>query len=240
MITFHIVTLFPESIECYFNASMLKRAQEKKKIKVSFYNPRDFTKDPSTKLGASKHRRADLRPYGGGPGMVLAAEPILKAARKAIGRKKDVEVIFFSPSGKKFDQKMARTLAFGSLAPKWGRGCPASSGLRAVKHIVMIAGHYEGVDARVAKILKAKKISIGDYVLTGGELPAAVVVDAVARYVPGVLGKEESREDERVASSDVYTRPEVLTWRGKKYRVPKVLLSGDHAEIKKWKMKRVK
>ncbi len=103
---------------------------------------------------------------------------------------------------------------------------------------MLIAGHYEGVDARVAKLLRAKLLSIGPYVLTGGELPAATVIDAVARYIPGVLGKEESREDERVSSSEVYTRPEILKWRGKSHRVPKVLLSGNHAKIDEWKKKR--
>lgn len=208
---FHIVTLFPESIEPYLSSSMLGRAQEKKKIKVSFYNPRDFTKD--------KWARVDRKPYGGGPGMVLSAEPVLKAAKKAIGAKKDVAVIFFSPSGKQFETKTAKQFS-------------------QKQHIVMIAGHYEGVDARVAKILKATPISIGPYVLTGGELPAAVVIDAVSRYVPGVLGKEESLEDARTASPDVYTRPEIFTWRGTKYRVPKILLSGHHKNIEAWKQKR--
>ena len=103
------------------------------------------------------------------------------------------------------------------------------------KDIVLICGHYEGIDARVQKILKAKKVSVGPYVLTGGELPAATMIDAIARFVPGVLGKAESLERSRVSSPEVYTRPEVLDWKGKKYRVPKVLLSGHHAEIEKWK-----
>ena len=219
MVHFHIITLFPESIESYVTSSMLGRAQKDKKIKVSFYNPRDYTKD--------KHKRVDRRPYGGGPGMVLEPESVLRAAEAAIGKKKDVEVIFFSPSGKEFDTTIAKKLSK-----------PARRGGK--KHVVMIAGHYEGVDARVQKILKAKNISIGDYVLTGGELPALVVVDAVSRYVPGVLGKSESREDERVASPDVYTRPEVLEWKKKTYRVPKVLTTGHHAKIEEWRKNRKK
>ncbi len=213
MIHFHLITLFPESIEAYFNASMLKRAQRDKKIKVSYYNPRDFTKD--------KHKRVDRKPFGGGPGMVLEAESVLKAASKAIGRKdiKDVEVIFFSPSGKQFEQKDAVRLA----AKK--------------KHIIFLCGHYEGIDARVVKILKAKPVSIGPYVLTGGELPAAVVADAITRNVPGVLGNVESLEDSRTASPEVYTRPEVLKWKGKNYKVPSVLLSGHHKNIEEWKEK---
>jgi tRNA (guanine37-N1)-methyltransferase len=187
---------------------MLGRAQKDKKIKVSFYNPRDFTKD--------KHKRVDRKPYGGGPGMVLEAQSVLRAAQAAIGRKKNVEVILFSPSGKQFTAGDAKRLA-------------------KKKHVVFVAGHYEGVDARVKKILKAKLVSVGPYVLTGGELPSATIIDAVSRYVTGVLGKEESREDERVASPDIYTRPEVLTWRGKKYRVPKVLTTGHHKKIEEWK-----
>lgn len=225
MTHFHVITLFPESIEPYLSASILGRAQlkagkpkkgEKAKFKVSFYNPRDYTDD--------KWQRVDRRPYGGGPGMVLAPEPYLKAVRAATkGRK--VDIIFFSPAGRPFDQAMAKRLA-------------KNDGHRmSIKDIVLITGHYEGVDARVAKILKAKHVSIGPYVLTGGELPAAIVIDAVARYIPGVLGKEESREDERVSSSEVYTRPEILKWKGKSHRVPKVLLSGNHAKIDEWKKK---
>lgn len=210
MLHFHIITLFPESIKPYLAASILGRAQEKGKIKVSFYNPRDYM--------PSRKDRVDRRPYGGGPGMVLAPEPYLKAAQHALKGKKDAEVIFFSPGGKQFEQAMAKKLS-------------------TKKHIVFITGHYEGVDARVAKILKAKHISVGPYVLTGGELPAATVIDAITRYIPGVLGKEESREDERVASSEVYTRPEILKWKGKSHRVPKVLLSGNHAKIEEWKKK---
>ncbi len=208
MTHFHLITLFPESIESYFNTSVLKRAQKDKKIKVSYYNPREFTKD--------KHNRVDFKPYGGGPGMVLEAGSVLRAAQKAIGAKKDVEVIFFSPSGKQFEQKDAKRLS-------------------KKKHVVFLCGHYEGIDARVVKILKAKPVSIGPYVLTGGELPAAVVADSITRNVEGVLGNAESLEDTRTASSEVYTRPEVLKWKGKEYKVPKVLLSGHHKNIEEWR-----
>ncbi|MEK7628021.1 MAG: tRNA (guanosine(37)-N1)-methyltransferase TrmD [Patescibacteria group bacterium] len=207
MIHFHIVTLFPESIEPYLSASILGRAQEKKLIKVSFYNPRDYTDD--------KWQRVDRKPYGGGPGMVLSAEPFLRAVSAALKGRKG-EIVFFSPSGEQFEQSAAKKLA-------------------QKKHIVFIAGHYEGVDARVQKILKAKLVSVGPYVLTGGELPAATMIDAIARNISGVLGKEESREDERVASPEVYTRPEILVWKKKKYKVPPVLLSGNHAKIEEWK-----
>lgn len=212
MTHFHIITLFPEAIKPYLDASILGRAQEKKKIAISYYNPRDYTDD--------KWARVDRKPYGGGPGMVLWVEPVLKACMAAIGRKKDVEVLFFSPTGAEFTSQVAKKLSIK-------------------KHIVLISGRYEGVDARVVKILKAKPISVGPYVLTGGELPAATVIDATARYIDGVLGKNESREDERIASPDVYTRPEVFEWKGKKHRVPNVLLSGHHAKQEEWKAEKL-
>lgn len=211
-ITFHVVTLFPDALTSYLEASIIGRAIKDKWIKVKFYNPRDFTKN--------KWHRVDQRPYGGGPGMVLEAEPFLKAVKKALGRKKGV-VYFFGASGKQFTNTDARALA-RNVGPTRS-------------NIVLICGHYEGIDARVQKILKAKPISIGSYTLTGGELPAMVVIDAVSRQIPGVLGSFESIEEERVASSEVYTRPEVLKWAGKNHSVPKVLLSGNHAKIEEWK-----
>jgi tRNA (guanine37-N1)-methyltransferase len=209
MITFHIITLFPESLGGYLSSSIIGRAVESKKVKIKYYNPRDFTAD--------KWARVDRRPYGGGPGMVLEPEAILRAVQKSIGKKKAV-VYFFDRSGEQFTNNTARSLVKKSS-----------------KDIVLICGHYEGIDARVQKILKAKKISIGPYTLTGGELPAMVVIDAVSRQIKGVLGRFDSIEEERISSSEVYTRPEVFVWKGKKYRVPKVLLSGNHGEIEKWK-----
>ncbi len=213
---FHIVTLFPTAFDSYLGESIIRRAIERKKIRVSFYNPRDFTND--------KWARVDRRPYGGGPGMVLEAESILKAIQKAVGRKnkKEVKIIFFEPAGKTFDT------AYAEKASK------------RYKHIVLICGRYEGIDARVKKITKAETVSIGPYTLTGGELPAMVVIDAVTRRLPGVLGHDASVEERRIASSDVYTRPEVLAWKGKNYRVPKVLLSGHHAKIDTWKQNKKK
>lgn len=157
--------------------------------------------------------------------MVLEPEAVLRAAQKAMSRrgldKKSIEKIFFSTDGALFDEAMAKKLS-------------------KKKNILLICGRYEGVDARVPKILRAKPITVGPYVLTGGELPAATVIDAVARFVPGVLGKAESLERSRVSSPEVYTRPEILVWKGKKYRVPKVLLSGNHADINAWKTRRKK
>ena len=207
--TFHIITLFPESFS-YLEQSILGRAQKNKKIRVKFYNPRDFVND--------KHRIIDDKPYGGGPGMVMKAEPILKAVDVIRGRKKSIKIFVMSPDGKQFDAKYAKDIAKR-------------------KDIILISGHYEGIDERVVKVFKAEKISIGPYILTGGELPAMVIVDAVARQITGVLGKEESLEESRTASSEVYTRPEFFSYKSKKYKVPKVLLSGDHKKIEDWREK---
>jgi len=210
-ITFHIITLFPSAFESYLNESIIKRAIAEKKIRVVFYNPRDFTED--------KWARVDRKPYGGGPGMVLEAESVLKAVAKAIGRKsrRTVKVIFFEPNGKQLDTAYADKAS------------------TRYKHIVMICGRYEGIDGRVKKILRAEGVTIGPYTLTGGELPAMVVLDTITRRLKGVLGKDESIEERRVSASEVYTRPEVLVWKGKKYKVPKVLLSGNHKDIEAWK-----
>ncbi len=216
---FHVVTLFPEAFDSYLASSILGRAIREKKIAIKFYNPRDFTEKPKgKKKGDWFYRQVDDRPYGGGPGMVLMAEPFLKAAKKALGnygfRK---PIIFFDASGAQFTNADARKLA------------------KAGKQIVLIAGHYEGVDARVQKILKAKKVSVGPYTLTGGELPAMLMMDAISRQIPGVLGKFESVEEERISSSEVYTRPETLVWNKKRHKVPMVLRSGNHKKIEAWK-----
>ncbi len=210
---FHVVTLFPKTFDSYIKESIIARAQVDKKISFSFYNPRDFTKDA--------HKRIDRKPYGGGPGMVMEAEPVLRAVEKARGRKKKVKVFFFSPSGKQFDSVYAKRLA------------------KNYTDIILIAGRYEGIDARVIKATKADVVSIGPYVLTGGEIPAMVITDAVSRHIPGVLGNKDSLEESRTASPDVYTRPEEFIWKGKKYRAPKVLLSGHHKNIEEWKRKKM-
>ncbi|MCA9366137.1 tRNA (guanosine(37)-N1)-methyltransferase TrmD [Candidatus Kaiserbacteria bacterium] len=217
---FYIITLFPEVCEPYTSAGVLGRAQKTdkgkgakvrgKKISVDYYNPRSFTKD--------KHKKVDHRPYGGGPGMVMQAEPILKAWEKAVGRKKDqkkVKTLIMAPRGKKFDTAMAKKLA------------------KQYDHLVLISGRYEGIDSRVKKALKAEEVSVGDYVLTGGELPALAILDSVARQVEGVLGTYESLEEERVSSGEMYTRPETIEFKKKRYKVPPVYLSGHHKEIEK-------
>ena len=215
-ITFHVVTLFEGAFSSYLEASILKRATERNIVTFRFYNPRDFTKD--------KWARVDRRPYGGGPGMVLEAESVLRAVQKAIGRKQRsaVKVIIFEPGGEQFDTAYADKVA------------------KRYEHVVLICGRYEGVDARVKKILRAEPVTIGPYILTGGELPALVVADTIARRVKGVLGNAESVEEMRIAAHDVYTRPETLLWKGKRYRVPEVLLSGNHKDIEVWKLEQHK
>jgi tRNA (guanine37-N1)-methyltransferase len=179
---FHLVTLFPQACESYFSASIVGRAIQEKRIVVSYYNPRDYTDDP--------HRRVDRRPYGGGPGMVLEPESVLRAVQKALGKKdrKKVKIIFFEPHGTLFDTPYAEKCA------------------KKYTDIIMICGRYEGVDARVKKALRAEGVSIGAYTLTGGELPAMVVVDAVSRRLAGVLGSSESVEEHRVLAGKAVPR----------------------------------
>lgn len=204
---FHVVTLFPKSFDSYLDASILKRAVSDKKIKISFYNPIDFL----TGKG-----RVDDRPYGGGPGMVMRAEPVAKAIQKAIGRKSDYKIIFFTPAGEKFTNIKAKEYV-------------------KTKNIIFVCGRYEGIDARILDIFPSEKISIGDYVLTGGELPAMIMIDAISRNIEGVLGDIDSVEENRISSPLVYTRPDKLKYKGKTYEVPDVLLSGNHKEIDKWR-----
>lgn len=227
---FHVITLFPESFDSYVTESIIGRALKEKKIKITFYNPRDYVVGKYKKVwpDGNVSRVVDDRPYGGGPGMVMRAEPMIKAietALKKIEKKKITtksKIIFFSPSGKHFNTMYAKDSA------------------QKYTDIILICGRYEGIDSRVLKVFKTDSISIGDYVLTGGELPAMVVIDCMARQIPGVLGNFDSREEERVSSSEIYTRPEVLVYKKKKYKVPEVLLSGDHKKIEAWKQEQNK
>lgn len=218
MINFHFVSLFPESFSSYLGESIIARAIKNKIIGVKFYNPRDFVTGKYKKVWPDGNISAqtDGRPYGGGPGMVLRAEPIIKATKKAIGRKNKVKVIILSPSGKQFTNIEAEKL-------------------KKYKDIVFVCGRYEGIDARVKKVLKADEYSVGPYVLTGGELGAMIMMDSISRRISGVLNKLDSLEENRVSTSEVYTRPEIFEIGGKKYSVPKVLLTGNHLEIDKWK-----
>lgn len=215
---FHIITLFPKAFDSYLNESIISRAIEDKKIKVEFYNPRDFSDD--------KWKRVDQKPYSGGPGMVIQALPTAKAIEKALSKikrnkKAKVKIVFFSPGGKQFDTAYAKNSA------------------KKYTDIILVSGRYEGIDSRVKKIFKMEDVSVGPFVLTGGELPAMVLIDCISRQVKGVLGNFDSLEESRVSSHDVYTRPEAFEYKKKKYRVPKVLLSGDHKKIEAWKSKKV-
>ena len=244
---FHIITLFPEMFDSYLKESILGRAIKDKKIKVNFINPRKFVTGKYKKVwpDGNVSLQVDDRPYAGGPGMVMRAEPVIKAVESIIasilkrfskssdegGRgarpqksfqniRSKIIVINFVPTAEKFTTKIAKTFS------------------KKYTDIIMICGRYEGVDARVDKILKTKQISIGDYVLTGGEIPAMILIDSISRQIEGVLGNFDSREEERVSSSEIYTRPEVLIHNKKKYIVPKVLLSGNHKDIENWKQKK--
>jgi tRNA (guanine37-N1)-methyltransferase len=216
MLNFHIISLFPESFDSYIDKSIIARAIENKLIKVDFYNPKVFAK--ANKSGITK---VDDRPYGGGPGMVIQAEPVIKSIEKILTKKTLVKtktsIVFLSPSGQQFDTELATKFS------------------KKYKDIIIVCGRYEGIDARVKNVFKMIDVSVGPWVTTGGELPALIMIDVIARQVEGVLGKFESREESRISSSDVYTRPEILIYKNKKYKVPKVLLSGNHKEIDKWK-----
>lgn len=238
---FHIITLFPEIFDSYLKESILGRAIKNKKIKINFVNPRKFVTGKYKKVwpDGNVSLQVDDRPYAGGPGMVIRAEPIIKAVEsiqkkitnyqllitkknpntKNTIKKSKILIINFIPSAEKFNTKMAK-----NMSTKY-------------TDIILICGRYEGIDARVDKILKTKKISVGDYVLTGGEIPAMILIDSISRQIKGVLGNYNSLEEERISSSLTYTRPEVIEYKSKKYRVPKVLIGGDHKKIEDWKSK---
>ncbi|MBU2575773.1 tRNA (guanosine(37)-N1)-methyltransferase TrmD [Patescibacteria group bacterium] len=225
-IQFDIITIFPHIFDSYINESILGRAQKKNLIEINTHDLRDYTSD--------KHRTVDDTPYGGGAGMVLMAEPILKAVDKITKKKssKKSKIVVFSAKGKQFNQKMAYD---------WSEK---------LDQIIMICGRYEGIDERIIKSLDAEEISVGPYVLTDGEIPAMTVVSAISRLMPGVITLESLKEEshwnlllkkEKDATKDEgleyphYTRPEVVKYKGKKYHVPEILLSGNHAEIEKWR-----
>lgn len=225
---FHIVTIFPKSFDSYLGESLLSKARAKGLISISFYNPIDFSEanilvnSDTSKVPTYSDRRVDDRPYGGGPGMVMEALPVIRAIENALEKVKDrkkTKIIFFSPSGAELNTEKADKL----------------SNSKKITDIVMICGRYEGIDSRVRKVYKMEEISVGPYVLTGGELPAMILIDTISRRIKGVIGDINSLEDKRVASPDMYTRPEVIEWKGKKYRVPKILLGGNHKLIEEWR-----
>lgn len=207
---YHVMTLFPEMIEAAMNTSILGKAIEKGIITLDTINIRDYTLD--------KHNKVDDYTYGGGAGMLMQAQPIYDCHKALLEKinSKCVKTVYVTPQGRVFDQKTAQELAEAD-------------------DIIFLCGHYEGIDERVLEEVVTDYISIGDYVLTGGELPAMVMMDCISRLVPGVLSNEESAQtesfDDGLLEYPQYTRPEV--WNGKK--VPDVLMSGHHANIEKWR-----
>jgi len=206
-----VLTIFPKMFAPILSESIIKRAQNKGILKIYVHNLRDFSKD--------KHRKVDDRPFGGGPGMVFCPQPIFDAVKfiRLKARLKESLVILLSPQGRTLKQHIAQRLSRR-------------------KHIIMICGHYEGIDERVRKYLVDEEISIGDYILTGGELPAMVLIDSICRLIPGVLGHRESPANESFCNDLLeypqYTRP--ADFRGMK--VPKILLSGNHQKIAEWRL----
>ncbi|UXN36360.1 tRNA (guanosine(37)-N1)-methyltransferase TrmD [Avibacterium paragallinarum] len=206
-----LVSLFPEMFKAITEYGVTGRAVKQNLLQVRCWNPRDFTTD--------KHKTVDDRPYGGGPGMLMMVQPLreaIQAAKTAAGE--GVKVIYLSPQGRKLDQRGVTELAKN-------------------QKLILVCGRYEGIDERVIQTEIDEEWSVGDYVLTGGELPAMTLIDAVARFIPGVLGKQASAEEDSFADGLLdcphYTRPEVLDGMS----VPAVLMSGNHAEIRKWRLK---
>ncbi len=223
MTNFHLITIFPDIFQYYFSQTILSRAQKNKLIKIQIHDLRKFAK------AGDVHKSVDDRPYGGGPGMILMVEPIYKALRALTKNQKtkNQRIIMLSPKGKKYTQRDAERLS-------------------KYKNIILLCGRYEGFDARVEKLVD-EKISIGDYVLAGGELPAMVLTETIARQIPGVVGHKHALDEETFSKNldyieyPQYTRPEIFApTADKKWRVPKVLLSGNHQKIKEWRRKQSK
>ncbi len=207
--TIDILTLFPQMFKGPFDESILRRAQDKGLVEINIHNLRDWAED--------ERGTVDDRPFGGGPGMIIKPQPVFNAVEslKSKVKSQKSKVILLTPQGKVFNQKMAQELS-------------------KLENIILICGHYEGADERIREHLVDEELSIGDYILTGGELPAMVVTDAIVRLLPGVLEKPEAVESESFSTlleHPQYTRPENF----KGWKVPKVLLSGNHQEIKKWR-----
>lgn len=205
------MTLFPELVSTVLGESIIGRAQKSGAVTIKAHNIRDYSED--------KHRRVDDTPYGGGMGMLMAAPPIYncyEAIKKEVGRVEHSRVVFMSPKGKLLNQKTAERLS-------------------TYDHVIILCGHYEGVDQRIIDEIVDEEISIGDYVLTGGEIPACILVDCVSRLLPGVLSAKECYESESIACGMLeypqYTRP--LVFHG--MEVPEVLTSGHHANIDRWR-----
>jgi len=209
MMRIDIISAVPDIFKSPINASIIKRAQDKKKVEIIVHNLRDYA--------FNKHKQIDDKPFGGGPGMILKPEPFFECIEKLKSQRVYDRIIFTTPKGKIFNQKYANELSL-------------------VKNLIIISGHYKDVDDRVREYFATDEISIGNYVLTGGELPALIIIDAIIRLIPGVLNDSEaalndSFQDGEIIEAPCYTRP--AEFRG--MRVPDVLLSGNEKEIKKWK-----
>ena len=221
MIQFDIITIFPHFFDSFLNESIIRRAQKQKLIKVRVFNLRDYT------VASDRHRTVDDKPYGGGRGMVLKLEPMYKAV-SALSKGRKAKAVLFSPRGKKFNQGMA--FKYSKL-----------------KRIILICGRYEGIDERVAKYLADEQLSIGDYVMMGGEVAAMAVMESVARLIPGVLGHSEllgeriEKNSKGFTEFPQYTRPEIFNpKKGMSWKVPKELLKGNHKKIEDWRKKHLK
>lgn len=216
--TFHIITIFPNILDSYLNESILKRAQANRIINIKTYALRDWTED--------KHKTVDDTPYGGGAGMLMKIEPLYKAIRDVKKKcKGETKIVLLSAKGKTWTQQRAKKFT-------------------KIDNLILVCGRYEGIDERITKFID-EEISIGDYVLTGGEIGALVLVDSIARLLPGALGNDESSISESHSTPGIleypqYTKPSVFEADGKKYSIPKVLLSGNHAEIEKWRKEKSK
>ncbi len=225
---FDIITIFPKIFDSYFNESIIKRAQKKRKIKINVVNLRNFATD--------KHKTVDEKPYGGGAGVVLMTEPLIKAVDyvKKSGKNKKIKIVVLSVKGKQFNQKTAY-----NWAKKYDR-------------IIFITGRYEGIDERVKTILKADEISIGPYITMDGDVAVMVIISALTRLIPNVINWNSLKDESflrKIISREAktgeleyphYTRPEVIKYKNKKYAVPKVLLSGNHKKIEEWRKKHQK
>lgn len=240
-ITFHIITLLPDAFESYLKCSILGRAIKNGLVTVKFYHPKDYARD--------KHKMVDDRPFSGGAGMVMKAEPITRAVSVAIKKcgKGKTKIIMLEVAGKQFTNATATTLS-------------------KFDHVIIVSGRYEGIDARTVKMIRDEArgrknitisiVSIGPYIVMGGELPALVIIDSTSRHIPNVLGKISSLEEVKfkeitknlgiklskiqTPSLPSYTRPEIIKYKGKKYRVPKVLVGGHHKKIDEWRAKNMK
>jgi tRNA (guanine37-N1)-methyltransferase len=238
---FHVISLFPEVIDAYAQASILGRAQREKILNIQSYQLRDYVAKPG-KAGEWSYKKIDERPYGGGPGMIIQAEPVIHAVESIVKKisqsksKKDTMIYHSKNVGPTRSNKIKVLITAAGGKPL--TNAYAKNLSKKYSDVIIVCGRYEGIDARAKKVLKAEEVSVGPYILTGGEVPALAIIDATARQIPGVLGKLESLEEGRVASHEMYTRPEVLLHKGKKFRVPKVLLSGNHKLLDAWKNKK--